>query len=105
MTDSSGATGLQTKSPKIFLIIEKTTFYGFLLNPIEATGFAYKSQCLLFILPSSLVFLNVVNTLNTASSDLQWYLLTLYFVNRVENIIVECIAINIYIEVLSVYIK
>ena len=34
---------------------EKTSFYGFLLDPIEASGFVYKSQCLLFILPSSLI--------------------------------------------------
>ena len=34
---------------------EKKSFYGFLLNPIEASGFVYKSQCLLFILPSSLI--------------------------------------------------
>ena len=32
---------------------EKTIFCGFLVKPIEASVFAYKSQCLLFILPSS----------------------------------------------------
>ena len=35
------------------------TFFGFLLNPIEASGFAYKSQCLLFILQSSLYISNI----------------------------------------------
>ena len=39
---------------KSFQIIEKTTFSGFLNKPIEASGFAYKSQYLLFILRRSL---------------------------------------------------
>ena len=35
-------------------VLVQTTFCGLSIKPIEASGFAYKSQCLLFILPSSL---------------------------------------------------
>ena len=42
------------KVKKSFQIIEKTTFSGVLNKPIEASGFAYKSKYLLFILRRSL---------------------------------------------------
>ncbi len=42
------------KGIKSFQIIEKKTFSGFLNKPIEASGFAYKSQYLLLILRRSL---------------------------------------------------